>query len=374
MRAVYEVNLYIDGTLIGNISEMAQGLTWAKRRTKSGVDTIDFTVNDVILDNWCKARNTTLANILKPYALTCIVSRNGIDVIGGFLATMPGYSPKGTSADLQMRFDGWMNLLAGVYIYPTATQTAPMGALASQYIQMADSRATAAGKAFGFTEGTISTMEQVDQTFENYKPVKEFLTDRCDNTTGAGPFDVYWHPDKTYDVIKDSEFGDVISDYVIRYPAQQISVSATTISASEVSGFASKIIALGAGEVSYDPDQNTVITDEEMDSTAVTTYGYCENLIQESSISRPTTLARKATTELYNASNVKWEPQITLSGMQVEPRPNGTGKIWVGDTVQIFNQEDMTGQTSGLFRVNELSVARSAEGGEIITPVLERVV
>lgn len=373
MRASYEVNLYIDGTLIGNISEMAQNLTWAKRRTKSGVDTIDFTVNDVVLDRWCKARNTTLASILKPYALTCIINRNGVDLVGGFLATMPAYTPKGTSADLQMRFDGWMNLLAGVYIYPTATQTARMGALASQYIQMADSRATSAGKAFGFTEGTISIMAQVDQTFENFKPVKEFLTDRCDNTTGAGPFDVYWHPDKTYDVLKDSEFGDVISDYVIRYPAQQISISATTISASEVGGFASKIIALGAGEVSYDPAQNTVIKDEELDSTAVQEYGYCESLIQESSISKLTTLASKATTELYNASNVKWEPQITLSGMQVEPRPNGTGKIWVGDTVQIFNQEDMTGQTSGMFRVNELSIARSAEGAEIITPVLERV-
>lgn len=370
----YEVKLYIDGILIGNIAEIAQNLVWAKRRTKSGVDTIDFTVNDVILDNWCKQRNTTLANILKPYALTCIVSRDGVDVVGGFLATMPGYSPKGTSADLQMRFDGWMNLLAGVYIYPTATQTATMGALASQYIKMADTRATTAGKAFGFTEGTISVMATVEQTFENYKPVKEFLTDRCDNTTGAGPFDVYWHPDKTYDIIKDSDFGDTITDYVIRYPAQQVGVSATTIQASEVAGFASKIIALGAGEVSNDPDQNTVIKDEELDSTAVQTYGYCENLIQESSISQITTLTRKAITELSNATNVKWEPNITLTGVQVAPTPNGLGKIWIGDTVTIANDEDMTGQTSGMFRVNELSVARSAEGAEIITPVLERVV
>ena len=370
----YEVKLYYDGTLIGDISEIAQSLTWAKRRTKSGVDTIDFTVNDVVLDRWCRQRNTTLGNILKPYALTCIVSRAGVDVVGGFLATMPGYSPKGTSADLQMRFDGWMNLLAGVYIYPTATQTAPMGALASQYIQMADTRATNAGKAFGFTEGTISTMEQVDQTFENFKPVKEFLTDRCDNTTGAGQFDVYWHADKTYDILKDAEFGDLITDYVVRYPAMQTGVSATTIQASEMGGFASKIIALGAGEVSYDPEQNTVIKDEETNSTAVAEYGYVENLIQESSISRMQTLTAKATTELYNASNILWEPQITLTGVQVAPTPNGTGKIWVGDTITIQNDEDMTGQTSGIFRVNELVVNRSAEGAEVINPVLERVV
>lgn len=372
--AKYQVNIYVDGVLIGDVSEMAQGLVWAKRRTKSGVDTIDFTINDVIFDRWCRQRNTSLANILKPYAMTCCIVRDGVEVVAGFLATMPGYSPKGTSADLQMRFDGWMNLLAGVYIYPTATQTARMGALASQYIQMADTRATSAGKAFGFTEGTISTMEEVQQTFENFKTVKEFLTDRCDNTTGAGPFDVYWHADKTYDVIKDSEFGDLISDYTIRYPASQSQVSAMTIQASEVSGFASKIIALGAGEVSNDPDQNTVIKDEETDSTAVEEFGYCENLIQESSVSRLTTLTQKALTELSNASNVKWDPQITLNGVQVAPTPNGTGKIWVGDTITIYNAEDMTGQTSGMFRVNELSVSRGAEGGEIITPVLERVV
>lgn len=371
--AKYAVNIYINDVLIGDISEIAQNLVWAKRRTKSGVDTIDFTINDVIFDRWCQQRNTSLANILKPYAMTCRIVRNGVEVVGGFLATMPGYSPKGTSADLAMRFDGWMNLLAGVYIYPTATQTAAMGQLASQYIQMADTRASNAGKAFGFTEGTISTMSQVEQTFENFKTVKEFLIDRCDNTTGAGPFDVYWHADKTYDVIKDSEFGDLISDYIVRYPTRQTGVSAATIQASEMSGFASKIIALGAGEVSYDPDQNTVIKDEETNSSAVEEFGYCENLIQESSISRLTTLTTKAVAELYNSSNILWEPQITLTGVQVAPTPSGTGKIWVGDTITIQNDEDMTGQTSGMFRVNELVVNRSAEGAEVITPTLERV-
>lgn len=374
MAARYEVNLYFNDILIGDISKFAQNLVWAKRRTKIGVDSIDFTINDVLLNKWCLSRNTNIASILKPYALSCRVVRNGIEVVGGYLATMPAYNPKGKSADLMMRFDGWMNLLAGVYIYPTATQTARMGAMVNTYIQMANTRSTNAGKGFGLTSGTISIMDNVDQTFENYKTIKDFIVDRCDNTTGAGPFDVYWHPDKTYDIVKDSEFGDIISDYIIRYPAMQTATSATSITAAEVQGFASKIIMLGAGEVSYDPNQNTVIVDEEINSDAVQEFGYVESLIQESSVSQINTLQRKALTALQTAKDVKWEPQIAVSGVQIAPQPTGVGKMWVGDTIIIQNDEDLTGQTSGSFRVNELVVSRSPEGADSIRPTLERVI
>lgn len=372
-NAEYEVNLYLDGTLIGDCRRFAQDLKWTRRRTKVGADSIDFTVNDVLFNEWCLERNTTINDLLKPYALECRLVRDGTEILGGFLATMPSYSPNGTSADLALKFDGFLNLLAGVFIKPIGTVTGRMGALVQRFITEADTRASNAGKAFGFTAGSIDTLATAEHTFDNYKAMKDWICDRCDNVTGAGPFDVYFHADKTYDVASDSNFGDVITDWVANYPAKINGTSATSISAPEVMGFASVIIAIGSGEVSSVATENTAITSTKTNSTAIAAYGYCESLLQDSSVSRQTTLDNNATSELARTSNIIWEPQVTFTGRVVEPKPSGSNKIWLGDTITINNTEDLTGMTNGQFRVNELEVSVSATGAEEITPVLERV-
>lgn len=373
MAAAYEVRLYIDGVLIGNVRELAQNLQWVRRRTKVGADEIDFTLNDVLFDRWCKARGTDIATMLKPIALECRIFRNGIPILGGYLATMPGYSPNGTCANLAMRFDGFLNLLDGVYIRPIGMVAGEMGILAERFITEADDRARDAGKAYGFTSGIISTMPTVQHTFDNYKSTKEWLCDRCDNVEGAGKFDVYFHEDKTYDIVADGEFGDIITDWIATYPTRLNGPSATSITADEVAGFASAVIGIGSGEVSSEESENTAIASFASNERAVEEYGYFETIMQESDISVQSTLDQKTATTLSNTKSVKWQPQITLSGTWVSPIPSGHNKIWIGDTISVKNTEDLTGMTNGQFRVNELSVTVSASGSEEIKPILERV-
>ena len=372
ISANYAVNLYINGTLIGDCRKLAQNLKWVRRRTKSGADEIDFTLNDVLFDKWCKERGTDINQMLKPLALECRVVRDGIEVVGGFLATMPGYSPNQTSANLEMRFDGFLNLLNGVYVRPVGKVTGRMDALIQRFITEADERAEENGKAYGFTAGSLEQLASVEHTFDNYKSTKDWLCDRCDNITGAGPFDVYFHADKTYDVSSDAHFGDVIGDYVIYYPMKINGVSATNISASEVSGFASAVIGIGSGEVSSNETENTAIVSEQIYSPAVTEYGYFETILQDSSVSVQETLDNNVATKLSNTSTIIWEPEIQLSGRVVAPKPSGLNKIWIGDTITIQNTQDLTGMTSGKFRVNELEVDVSANGSETVHPILER--
>lgn len=379
MTPTYEVNLYINGTLIGDVRELAQNLKWIRRRTKTGADEIDFTLNDVLFDKWCRERGTDINTMLKPLALECRVKRNGVSILGGFLATMPAYSPKGASADLSMRFDGYLNLLNGVYIYnsstklPVGTVTGRMNTLVNNYITMANNRSATAGKGYGLTYYAGSTMANVTHTFDNYKTVKEFICDRCDNTEGAGPFDVIFYADKTYDIWKQGDYGNTITDWVARYPASIDRPSATSISADEVQGFASSVIALGSGEVSSNANENTAIKAFTQDNNKIAEYGYYETLIQESSISLQNTLNQKAATELAIDSKIIWEPRIVLSGRQINPTPTSSNKIWLCDIITIENSEDLTGMTNGKFRVNELEVNISSTGGEEIIPVLERI-
>lgn len=379
IAAIYEVRLYLNDNLIGDVRPLAQNLQWSRKRTKVGADSIDFTINDKLFNAWCEDRNTTINELLKPLALECRVARNGVELLGGFLATMPAYQPLQTSANLNMHFDGYLNLLAGWYIrnmttnLPLGTISGGAAELVSQMIQMADTVASNAGKAYGFTAGELDNLATITQTFDNYKTVKDWICDRCDNQSGAGPFDVYFYPDKTYDVIGDANFGDVITDWVANYPTILNGTSATSINAQEVSGFASAIVGLGAGEVSSNADENTALFRYLNNTDAVTEYGYMEALYQESSISTGTVLENNMSAELFNTANPIWQPQITLHGIQVAPIPSGNAKIWIGDTIMINNAIDLTGMTNGEFRVNELNVTVTANGDETITPVLERV-
>lgn len=376
---VYEVNLYVNGVLVGDCRRLAENLNYTRRRTKLGADSIDFTVNDVLFNEWCKARNWTINELLKPLALECRLTRNGTPVVGGFLATMPSYAPRQASASLDLHFDGFLNLLAGVYIrdtstnLPVGTMSGHAGAMVSSLITLANDISSNAGKSFGFVAGNVETMEIITSTLDNYKTVKDWICDRCDNTTGAGPFDIYFYPDKTYDVYTDAHFGDVISDWVAYYPTLSNNTSATSISADEIGGFASAVLGLGSGEISSNPDENTALLAFTSDPDKVSEYGYAETLYQESSIGTPEVLQRNINAVLANDSNPIWQPQITLHGKQVAPKPTGTNKIWIGDTIKIQNSADLTGMTNGSFRVNELTVDISASGDETITPILERV-
>lgn len=377
-NVVYEVKLYINGTLVGDCREIAQDLNYSRKRTKIGADSIDFVINDKLFDEWCRARNYTIDDLLKPMALECRIVRNRVETVGGFLATMPAYAPLQASANLSLHFDGFLNLLGGVYIrntsnnLPLGTISGKAGDLVSQMIMFAESISGSAGKAYGLKTGHIDSMASIVNNFDNYKTVKEWICDRCDNATGAGPFDVYFDADKTYHIYKESNFGTKINDWVANFPTILNGKSASSISAPEVSGFYSAIIGLGAGDVSAIPSENTALYAFLSNNNAISNYGYYETMYQESSISVPETLMRNIRAELAINSDPKWQPEITLHGKQIAPKPSGTGKIWIGDIITINNSLDLTGMTNGKFRVNELTVDVSSANNETITPVLER--
>lgn len=382
MVAKYEVELRLDGQLIGNIRKLAQNLTWTRQRARVGVDSITFSLNDKLFADWCEEHRTSINELLRPLALDCRVVRNGVPVVGGFLATMPAYSPNGSTATLAMKFDGYLNYLAGVYLEPGyAQKNVAMGDIVKAWVDVAEERSTAAGKGFGFKPGLISEMAKVTSSFDNYKDIKGAITDRCDNKSGAGPFDFFVHPDLTYDVITDADFGDTITDYAIQYPMLYNVPSATSISASELTGFASCVIGIGAGEVSGEveptaeensEDGGEAIISIQVDTEAVKKYGYAETTLQNSSVSIMETLEANVASELASRTAMQWQPQIKMSGNHVNPVPNGNRKIWIGDTVTLQNNADRTGMTSGQFRVNSLSVSVESTSAETITPTLSR--
>lgn len=385
ISAEYLVELRLDGVLIGDVRSMAENLTWSKKRTRVGVDSITFTLNDFLFSQWCENRGYKLADVLKPLALDCRVIRNGIPLVGGYLATMPAYEPSGNSANLNLQFDGYLNYLANVYLAPRPTEEMQLSLMINYWVNEANSRSAAAGKTFGLEWVDGDNLGKVTQSYEDYKSIKDYITNRCDNVSGAGEFEMYFNAARGYQIIKDSNFGkDESKNYVIEYPAQINTISATSLKASEVSGFASCVIGVGNGDTgTNESGSEAALISEQLNREAVKEYGYAETILSESSISVQATLDANVEAELAARSDMSWQPEIVLSGRTVNPEPwvglhgnnytNSPNRIWIGDTIGLQNNEDRTGMTSGLFRVNSLEVQVDATGAETITPTVSRV-
>lgn len=371
ISATYQVQLRLNGAFVGDCREIAQKLRWTRNLTNYAIDSIEFTVNDVLFEKWCKSYGKTIKAMLKPIALECRIVRNGEDVAGGFLATLPSYEPKQASADLHLRFDGFMNLLDGIILAPTTKTTKRASAFVKDWIDIANARSTAAGKGYGFVAQSVQNLANIERTYDNYKTVKEAILEMTDNQEGAGPFEVIFNPDKSY--IITNTFGRTITDWQLYYPPRDGGQSVATIRAPEVQGFASKVITLGAGETSSNPDQSTVITAESSEASAVAEFGYFETMTQYSSVSRQTTLNQHNATDLYNATNLCWNPEITLFGRQTPPSPTADFGLWIGDDIYLENTADQTGMTTGWFHIQAIDVSVSATGAETVRPSLERI-
>lgn len=371
IAATYQIQLRLNGTPIGDVRELAQNLRWTRNRTNYGIDAIEFSLNDQLFAKWCESYGTTIKAMLKPIALEARIIRNGEEIAGGFLASLPAYQPNQASATLQMRFDGYMNLLAGIILPPTALATKRANKFITDWIDIANARSTAAGKGFGFVPQSVQSLAMVQRTYDNYKSVKEAILEMTDNIDGAGQFDVIFNPDKSYYIT--NSLGRTITDWQLYYPPRDGGQSIATISAPEVQGFASHVITLGAGETSSNPDQSTVITASSTDASAVAEFGYFETMTQYSSVSRQATLNSHNATDLYNATNLQWNPQITLFGRQTPPSPTADFGLWIGDQIYLENTADPTGMTTGWFEIEAIEVAVSATGAETVKPRLERV-
>ena len=371
IAATYQIQLRLNGTPIGDVRELAENLRWTRNRTNYGIDAIEFSLNDQLFAKWCESYGTTIKAMLKPIALEARVIRNGEEIAGGFLASLPAYQPNQASASLQMRFDGYMNLLAGIILPPTALTAKRANNFITDWIDIANARSTAAGKGFGFVAQSVQSLGTIQRTYDNYKSVKEAILEMTDNVDGAGQFDVIFNPDKSYYIT--NSLGRTITDWQLYYPPRDGGQSIATISAPEVQGFASHVITLGAGETSSNPDQSTVITASSTDASAVAEFGYFETMTQYSSVSRQATLNSHNATDLYNATNLQWNPQITLFGRQTPPSPTADFGLWIGDQIYLENTADPTGMTTGWFEIEAIEVSVSATGAETVKPRLERV-
>lgn len=319
---------------IGDIFPICQNLAWSKKR--NAVDTISFSISLRELRDWCRARRFDITRFFTPIRSSVVVTATGgAAILGGFLAATPEFS-FGDSADAvaQFSFSGWLGLATGYYLQPVQNFNSPLNAQLVAGLNQALSAANSAGAPWPLSIGShIDTLATVQNTVDSVKKLADFLTERTDNTTGAGPFDIYFDEAGAFEVWQNYGY-DVSASAIISFPDDGQIGGAKTLDFPAWDNYFSDVFLTGSGN-GYG-DGGAAITSAKRNAATVANTGFYEYATSISDISDQNTLDARATAFLRYTAEPFATPRATIDGDQFRIYDHRYGgNLWVGDTVAV---------------------------------------
>lgn len=396
----YRLELFFDHKYVGEIRHLAENLTYTISSSRFGVDAITFSIDLNAFSAYLEgyegmSGGEALRSILKPVCLECVVLRNNEALVGGVMIQMPTISFSNDSATLEMVFDGYANLLDGVFISPAATQTATANVFIQNWMTEANNRSynfipwEYHGFLFDYDSASSINLPTIQRTYDTYKSVKELIFEMCDNTEGAGEFDVIFKPLLGYYEYPETPAGHGFyasrPQYIIQndttitgqtnlfYPSGVGGSGILSINIEQADDFGLVAYLLGNGDTSSDPNLNTVLTSIYPSTRPQTSEypGYRERMWQFSSITNQATLDGRAQALQKKSSSIQWQPTLTLAGNHTPPSPTASDGIWIRRRIKIETSKDPLNIFARTAIVRELEVEVSSTNSELVKPLLE---
>lgn len=370
IQLLYTYDKANGGATVGDIFSIAQSLKWTKRR--NAVSTISFSISMRKLRSWCKQYNFDVTRFFTPIKSSVVlISDDGEAVIGGYLSETPEFSfTTDPDATASFSFVDGLGLATGFILKPVQSFTNALSDQLVSGVNQAITASTAAGAPWPISVGShIDTLDAVTNTVSSPKKLSDFLTERTDNTTGAGPFDVYFDAYGVFE-IWDPLGTNVSSTTILTWPDTGAKGGCKSISFPAWSNYYSNIFMSGSGN-GYGDDGGTIIS-RKVNNDTIANTGYYEEAVQDSSISDQTTLDSSATSYLRYTSKPFSNPTITIDGDNYkfyDHRLGGT--LWVGDTVALDVSSGLASilpiDTTSLFRVDTIAGTVDRQGKASIT-------
>ena len=350
-RKVYEIRLYRERTLLGNLGKLARDLTWTvNRNPQVGYNTLSFKVDQLAFDKWCEQRGVDTQTIITPIKTDCEVwVRNDpeaepVCVAWGYLYNYPTLVANTDALDYQFEFKDQFLKLQGASVVPNGTSYSQWNAddVVSDLILKAQARQ---GVSYGFSRGDTARLAKIDRTYNDWKPVSEAVAEMCDNSTGAGQFDVWIDQNYKYNIAKPrGKDSGLVFVYPYNPASAQIPMSAVP-TYEQAPELATAILAVGSGQ--GDAAVSVLVKDDD----AIKRFGYIEQYKQYSSIEQKATLQQKALADLDNAIYPDPAPTISVNGVFINWENFG-----VGDRIDYVNNTAVNYGLAGHVRVKTITV------------------
>lgn len=348
-RPKYELELWINGAQVGDISRLAQNRRYTIKRNDS--EELAFLMNISAFEDYCDSLGTVPDAVLKPYVTDIRVRRNGTYIFGVQVVDMQ-YNLNEGEVNVEIKCTGFLDLFKDRYLTIDYVNT-DAAEIARDLLE--ESQDADPLDDFGVVDGPSQEDTGVlrDRTYvdQNIKEAIINLTNLVD-----GNFDFRFNYDRSFETFE--MIGSNRPANKLTYP---YNIKSMTIPRSALSLY-NQIIALGSGF--GEETLRTVVADTD----SRLNYGTRQKIVSFNSVVLQDTLDENAAGYLAQVKEILELPSVKVSGSFLD-----LNVVWIGDRIPIEVQGHSSIALEDTYRIEQISCAIDENDAEDIDLVLDNI-
>lgn len=344
MQPKYELELWINNVLVGDISRLAQNRSYTIKRNDR--EELSFTLDVKAFEAYCAELGSQPVEILEAYVTDVRVKRNGAYLFGVQVVDM-SYTFDEGGAKVEVKCTGFIDLMMDRYVTTSYSQV-DAAAIARDLIEETQAVMGDFGIVNGISQdsGVARDRNYIDQ---NVKDAIINLTNLSDGT-----FDFKFLADRTFETF--TQMGATRDNMRFTYP---YNIKSMTVPRTAL-GLYNYIIALGSGF------GEETLRSEAGDTASRLNYGTRQKIVSFNSISEQTTLDQQALSEVLIRKDIVMLPKLKVDGEFCD-----LNTVWVGDIIPVNTQGFTSLPLDGMFRIEQITCSLDANDAEDIDLVVD---
>lgn len=343
----YELELWINGVQVGDISRLAKDRKFVLRRNAS--EDLTFTMDLTAFEGYCAAAGRSPLATLEPYVTDIRVKRMGAYLFGVQVVEL-NYNLDAAGIKMQCRATGFLDLFKDRYI--TKSYTAEE-ATAIWRDAIAETQSGDTSNDFGVEQGdqqyTTAILRDRDYVDQNVRDLLINLTSLVD-----GNFDFRFNHDRTYEIFE--QIGSDRPGNKFTYP-YNISSASVPRTALNLFNF---IIGLGSGF------GEETLRSEQYDTESRLNYKTRQKIVTFNSIAVQDTLDENTNAYLQRVKEILMLPSVKTNGEFCD-----LSVIGVGDRVPVEVQGHAALPLNDTYRIEQIECSLDDNDAEDISLTID---
>lgn len=344
----YELELWINGSLVGDISELAKDRTFSLKRNDS--EELTFNMDLTAFEAYCAELGKAPQELLEAYVTDIRVKRLGLYYFGVHVVELdPLLNAAGAS--LGVKATGFLDLFADRYVTKNYDGEERTDIARDLFVETQSGDAT---NDFGVIAGaqqynTGITDTERDYIDQNVKDAEINLTQLQD-----GNYDFRFTYDRQFETYEQIGSDRPNNKFTFPYNIGSLSAPRSAI------GLANYIIGLGSGI------GEETLRSEQSDTISRGNYKTRQKILTFNSVSSQDILDNNTGAEVARRKDILQIPKLSLNNTLCD-----LGVIGVGDRVPVEVQGHPAIQIDGTYRIEQINVSLDDNDAEDITLLVD---
>lgn len=343
----YELELWINGVQVGDVSRMAKSRSFVLRRNAS--EDLKFSMDLVAFERYCALAGREPLATLEPYVTDIRVKRMG-QYLFGVQVVEVNYTLAAGGISMEVRATGFLDLFKDRFITKTYTEEE---ATAIWRDAIAETQSGDPTNDFGVTAGVQQYTTDVDRTREY---VDQNVRDLLVNLTALndGNFDFRFNYDRSFEIFE--QIGANRPGNKFTYP---YNISGGTVPRSALNLY-NYIIGLGSGF------GEEALRSIQSDAASRLNYKTRQKIVTFNSVTEQETLDQNTSAYLERVKEILMLPSIKTDGIFCD-----LSVIGVGDRVPVEVQGHAAIPLNDTYRIEQIECSLDDNDAEDISLTID---